>query len=117
MSIPSFTWEVVCLRRMDPADWTSLFEKPQCSQRNDMTMISRKYGIDVRRSLVTPCRGPLTNRIQVQMHVTATYLFMASHAQRFNLLYWPLFVEGDLDGLCYYGKFLCLVRDRPDGRE
>ena len=53
-------------RRVDPAGCTSLFEKPQCSHRKDITMISRKYGIVVSSSLVTPLgkrnQGFTTNR-------------------------------------------------------
>ena len=37
-----------------PADCISLFENPQCSQRKDITITSRKKGIDVRRRRVAP---------------------------------------------------------------
>ena len=41
-------------RRMVPADWISLLEKPQCSQWKDMTMTSRKKGIEVSSIRVLP---------------------------------------------------------------
>lgn len=39
---------------MVPADCISLFDAPQCSHRKDITIISRKYGIEVRSMRVIP---------------------------------------------------------------
>lgn len=39
---------------ISPADCISLFAAPQYSHRKDMTMTSRKYGIEVSMSRVTP---------------------------------------------------------------
>ena len=73
-------------RLTSPADCISLFANPQCSQRKDITITSRKKGMDVRRRRVVPYRQvsrtpscPFFSKYKEGFFFKKTDLFTAPH--------------------------------------
>jgi hypothetical protein len=99
---------------MEPADWISLFENPQCSHLNDMMITSLKYGIVVNSNLVTPCTQWTKPFSEISSGVRLiSYLFLTVHAQRLDLLHRTVF-SIILPCLLSVFQSICFFRNSSD---